>query len=180
MPVSGRRGRAARRIRRPGRAADDFVRRPTDGSRRSAPGQAAPWQGCCSSQNKLNLLRVVGCTVRRSAPFRQLPAWTAGRLGSADVGPLGRVAHVRVREHAGNRAVAAFVAELDEEPDPVLLDRAADADVVVPQLGAARRASSGRASFRSSRVVVADHPAGDVRRVEAALDACCRRSSARC
>src|SRR6476619_5814625 len=46
------------------------------------PYQAAPWQGCCSSQNTLNLLRGVGCTVRRIAPFRQLPAWTAGRVES--------------------------------------------------------------------------------------------------
>jgi hypothetical protein len=43
------------------------------------------------------------------------------------VGPLRRVAHIRVGEHARHRAMAALVTELEEEPDAVLLDRAADA-----------------------------------------------------
>src|SRR5262249_22017585 len=38
------------------------------------PGNAPPWQGCCSSQNTLNLSRGLACTVRRSEPLRQLPA----------------------------------------------------------------------------------------------------------
>src|SRR6185436_20408008 len=48
--------------------------------------------------------------------------------------PLRRIAHVRVCEHAGNRAVAALIAELEEEPHLVFRDRPADADIGVPQL----------------------------------------------
>ena len=58
--------------------------------------------------------------------------------------------------------MTAFVAKLKEEPDPVLLDRAADAEVVVPQL--VQLAGRGQAAIlQLLRVVVADHPVGDVR-----------------
>ena len=74
-----------------------------------------------------------------------------------DVRPLRRIAHVRVREHARDRAVAAFVAELQEEPHLVLLDRTADADVVIPELvELARCRQTGR--LQCVGVVVADHP----------------------
>ena len=76
-----------------------------------------------------------------------------------DIGPLGRVAGVQVREHARHRAMAAFVASVPKNHMPILHDRPADAEVEVPDLrvGARRRQA---AVFQVLRVVAADHPLG--------------------
>src|SRR5262249_61721078 len=47
-----------------------------------APGQAAPSHGICSSQNRLNLLRVVACDVSRTDVVRNDAATAAGLFGS--------------------------------------------------------------------------------------------------
>src|SRR5207342_545460 len=62
-----------------------------------------------------------------------------------------------------------FLARVEEIPDAILLDGAADAAREIPQLQEiARRAQA--AGFQVVRVVAADHPAGHAREVGVPLD----------
>src|SRR4030095_1246034 len=88
-----------------------------------------------------------------------------GAIG--DVAPLRRIAGVGVRKHARHRALAAFVAERAKEPQAVLLDRPADAEIEVPDL--ARLARGGKTTGpQLFGVVAADHTLRHARGVEAA------------
>ena len=77
------------------------------------------------------------------------------------VGPLRGIADVLVRIHAGDRSIGALVAKVREEPEPVLRDRSAQSEVVVPQrLDVARLRQATVDQLR--RQIVPDHPVDDV------------------
>ena len=105
---------------------------------------------------------VARCRLQRETKAGDRPAAGGPRL-SRRVGlvrPLRGIARVLVRKHARHRRMRSLIAKVQEVPESILLDRAADAGGVVPQLQQpARRAEAGGLQFR--RVVAADHAFAD-------------------
>ena len=161
-------GRRARGIRRCRRTADDLV-----GTRLTATAVNTRERGALTGlllvPEHVELVprrRLNGQPQRSVSPASRLYGRTT-EVGN--VRPLGGIAEIQVREHAGNGAVAAFVAELAEEPGPVFLDGTAEPDVVIPQFSQ-RPGRRQFARFQVGGVIVANHPVGDTRQVNRSFD----------
>ena len=105
----------------------------------------------CASQKPLTLLRGVTCQVRRPLAFSKVRSEYSLRLDVRRVQPPGGIAGVQVVVDVGALPGAAAGMAVDEIPQPIRHDRAADASrhvVHLRQRRGCRNALSGQSAVR--------------------------------